>query len=280
MSYTEYLRRKAAAAPIIIDRTPKKVDASFYTSQQRMSSNRIFFTSTRVGAINNVNDPSSTPFGPRQPSGNVKISGGRIPDASIFTSYMGGIAIGNDSTSAGSPVRLVANSNNAGSISSCSPIAGPSPYIPGITTSYSANTVPQTASSFTNNTKHCKDMGMLEPHLNNELGPSLFVDNMRPSVPASNTCANGGAAPCKPVIHTHPVVSSYVSTPNRVPPTPMGPMLSTDIGRKVGAATPRIPYVESHHGNDLNVNPRRVAKKYQIPAGVRAHLRINDPVQH
>jgi hypothetical protein len=123
-------------------------------------------------------------------------------------------------------------------------------------------------------------MGMMEPHIDNELGPSLFVDNMRPSVPASNTCVNSAAAPCKPVIHTHPVVSAYPSFPNRAAPTPMGPMLSTDIGRKVGAAILRPAYVEKHHGNDLNVNPRRVPKKYQIPAGTPAHLKINDPVLH
>lgn len=274
MSYTEYLRRKAAAAPVIIDTTPKKVDASFYTSQQRMASNRIFFTSSRVGAINNVNDPSATPSRPVQSSGNMKANGGRVPDASTFTSYMGGIAIGSDSIGGSSSVRLLANSNSAGSISSCTPIAGPAPYIPGRSSSYSANTVPQTASSFTNNTKHCQDIGRLEPHIANELGPSLFVDNMRPSVPASNTCANGEAAPCRPVIHTHPAVTPYVSTANRAPPTPMGPMLSTDIRRKVGAATPRIPYVEKHHGNDGNVNPRRVPKKYQIPAGAPPHLRM------
>jgi hypothetical protein len=38
-----------------------------------------------------------------------------------------------------------------------------------------------------------------------------------------------------------------------------------------------LKYVEKHHGNDGNVNPRRVPTKYQIPAGAPAHLKINDP---
>lgn len=277
MSYTEYLRRKAAAAPVIIDTTPKKVDASFYTSQQRMAQNRIFYTSSRMGVVNNVSDPSSTPQGPKQPSGNVKANGGRIPDASTFTSYVGGLAIGDEAISGASPARLVANSSTSGSISACRTIPEPAPYIPGTTTAYGANTVPQTASSYTNNTKHCTDLGKLEPHIASELGPSLFVDNMRPAIPASNTCVNGEAAPCKPVIHTHPVIAPYPVFPNRPPPTPMGPRLSTDIGRKVGAAIANHKYVERHHGNDVNVNPRRVPTKYK-PSNGPAHLKINDPI--
>lgn len=271
------MRRKAAAAPVIIDTTPKKVDASFYTSQQRMVSNRVFYTSSRMGVINNVADPSSTPRGPNRPSGNIKANGGRIPDASTFTSYMGGVSIGNEIKRGLPPPRLVANSSDAGSISACRTILGPAPYIPGTTAAYSANTVPQTASSLTNNTKHCQDLGRVEPHIANELGPSLFVDNMRPAVPASNTCVNSAAAPCKPVIHTHPVIAPHPVFPNRKAPTPVGPQLSTDIGRKVGAALPKHKYIEKHHGNDGSVNPRRVPTKYK-PSNGPAHLKINDPI--
>ena len=48
---------------------------------------------------------------------------------------------------------------------------------------------------------------------------------------------------------------------------------------KAGAALRKIPYVEKHHGNDLNVNPKQPFVKYQIPANSPAHLRINDPTQ-
>lgn len=282
MSYTEYLRRKAAAAPVIIDTTPKKVDASFYTSQKRMAQNRIFYTSSRMGVVNNVQDPSSTPMGAKQPSGNVKANGGRIPDASTFTSFLGGVAIGEDGKTLPTSVRIIANSTDAASISACRTIDSPAPYIPGTTTTYAANTVPQTASSFTNHTTHCKDRGRLEPHTSNSTtdypGPSLFVDNMRRAAPPTTASASGTAGSCNPVVHAHPANTLRQGFPNRTPPTPMGPKLSTDIGRKVGAAIARHPYIEKHHGNDLGVNPRRVPTKYQIPANSPAHLKSNDPL--
>lgn len=276
MSYTEYLRRKAAAAPVIIDTTPKKVDASFYTSNKRMATTQTFFTSSRVGVVNNVADPSSTGTTGvvKRVEATRKANGGRVPDASSFTAYVGGTAIGDKTLAPAPSVRMIANSKSAGSISGCVTIPEPAPFRGG---TFAPNNVPMTASGYSNNTNHCKDLGRVEPHTANELGPSLFVDTMRPAVPPSNTCQNGAQTPCKPVIHTHPAITPYPTFPNRPAPTPMGPQLSTDIGRKVGAAIARKPYVEKHHGNDLNVNPRRIPRKYQIPAGAPAHLKINDP---
>lgn len=276
MSYTEYLRRKAASAPVIIDTTPKKVEASMYIANKRMATTQTFFTSSRVGVINNVADPSSTGTTGvlKSVQATIKPNGGRVPDASSFTSYVGGQAIGKEIKSGLPAPRLVANSNTSGSISGCVTIPEPAPFTGG---SFAPNNVPMTASGYSNNTKHCKDLGRVEPHNANELGPSLFVDTMRPAIPASNTCVNGAQAPCKRAIHTHPAIAPHPTFPNRPAPTPMGPKLSTDIGRKVGAAIARKPYVEKHHGNDLNVNPRRPASKYQIPVGAPAHLKINDP---
>ena len=276
MSYTEYLRRKAAAAPVIIDTTPRKVDASFYTSSKRMATTQTFFTSSRVGVVNNTSDPSitGTVVNTQRVQATRKANGGRVPDASSFTAYVGGSAIGRDVLSPQPSVRLLTNSNSAGSISKCVPIDEPKRFTGG---EFKANSVPMTASGFINNTTDCADLGRIEPHLANELGPSLFVDTMRPAAPVPNTaCASGAQVPCKPVIHTHPAVVPYPVFPNRRAPTPMGPVLSTDIGRKVGAAIARKPYVEKHHGNDGNVNPRRLARRYQIPAGAPAHLKIND----
>lgn len=277
MSYTEYLRRKAAASPVIIDTTPKKVDASFYTSSKRMATTQTFFTSSRVGVINNVADPSGTGTTSLQKSvrSTTKANGGRVPDASSFTAYVGGQAIGEEIRAGLPPARLTANSNSAGSISACVPLAEPAPFRGGV---FAPNNVSMNAGSgYLRNTKHCSEDGRPEPHIANELGPALFVDTMRPAVPGSNTCQNGEQTPCKHIIHTHPVAVPYVGTPNRKAPTPMGPQLSTDIGRKVGAAIARKPYVEKHHGNDGNVNPRRIPRKYQIPYGAPAHLKINDP---
>jgi hypothetical protein len=271
MSYAEYLRRKASAAPVIIDTTPKKVDASFFTSQQkRMANSQVFYTSTRVGVVNNVNDPSSTTHhGPNKPSGNIKISGGRVPDASMFTAYVGGQAIGNEVKAGLAPSRLVTNYSDAGSISACRAITGPTPFTGGL---FAANNVPMSAGSgYLNNTKHCDDTGRIEPHTANELGPPIFVDNMRPAAPAARSTDGS----CKYVDHTHPVVSAHTPPPNRAIPTHVIPARSTDIRRKVGAATPNLRYVEAHHGNAV-VN-RPVYGRYK-PSNAPARLKINDAV--
>ena len=280
MSYTEYLRRKAAAAPVIIDSTPRKVDASHYTTMARMKANSTFFTSSRVGVINNVQDPSRTGTrgGSKQVLSYTKTAGGRVPDASSYTSFLGGNAIREDIRADANPVtgRYLLNSNDTGSLSACTTIAAPAPFTGG---AFAANNVPMTGSDFLNNTKHCKDLGRVEPHTANELGPSLFVDTLRPAKPASNTCINGAAAPCKRIIHTHPVPQPRVSYQARPQYATVGPALSTDLGRKVGGAVPskHPKYAEKKHGNDLSLIRRAVPYKYQIPAGAPAHLKINDP---
>jgi hypothetical protein len=85
MSYAEFLRRKAAAAPKIIDTTVRS-DASTITMRRRLQANQEFFTSTRQGVINNVSDPSNTGTSTNnnRPSAVTKSAGGRIPDASMF----------------------------------------------------------------------------------------------------------------------------------------------------------------------------------------------------
>lgn len=271
MSYAEYLRRKASAAPVIIDTTPKKVDASFFTSQQkRMANSQVFYTSTRVGVVNNVNDPSSTTHrGPNKPSGNIKTSGGRVPDASMYTAFVGGQAIGQEIKSGLPPPRLVANSASAGSISPCTDIKGPIPFTGGV---FTARNVPMSAGSgYLNNTKHCDETGCIEPHIANELGPPIFVDTMRPAAPAAISTTGS----CKNVEHLHPDIAPHATFPNRAIPTHAIPLRSTDIGRKVGAATPNLSYVERHHGNPT-VN-RPVYGRFK-PSNAPAHLKINDPI--
>lgn len=131
MSYTEFLRRKAAAAPKIID-TTVRTDASTITMRRRLQANREFFTSTRQGVINNVSDPSNTGTNAlnKAPTVTTKLSGGRIPDASTFTAFVGGTALNNDGGVFQTARRLVANSNDAGSISPCVALDEPAPYLP------------------------------------------------------------------------------------------------------------------------------------------------------
>lgn len=286
MSYTDYMRRKAAAAAVVLDTTPRKVDASFYTSQARMAATRVFSTSSRVGVIGNPSDMSTTGTALRsvQPMETTKVSGGRVPDASSFTAFVGGTAYGNELLTPKPAARLLMNSNAAGSISACTTIAEPKPYIPGTTAVYTPNMVPQTAASFTNNTRHCGDLGRVEPHIASELGPPLFVDDTISvngvfGIGTGTKNSTALTSACPDAIHTHPAPRPRAIFPQRRPQNSYTTALSTDLGRKVGGLVPsdHLKYVERHHGNDLAVNPRRPARRFQIPAGTPAQLKINDP---
>lgn len=269
MSYTEFLRRKAAAAPKIIDTTVRS-DASTITMRRRLQANREFFTSTRQGVINNVADPSGTGTSSllKAPTVTTKLNGGRIPDASMFTAFVGGTAIGNDGGVFQTPQRYVANSNDAGSISACVPIAAP--------------VADKTASQITLEKQNCRQPST-EPHVQNELGGPLFVDDTIRLKHLSGCCV--GNNEIGQAIHTHPTDvphNQYQARPLKGRGgIPVFTVAKPDDARKVGDFNPRkIPYVEKHHGNDLNVNPRRVPVKYQIPAGSPAQLKINDPYHY
>jgi len=281
MSYTEYLRRKAAAAPKIIDTTVRS-DASTITMRRRLQANREFFTSTRQGVINNVSDPSGTGTTSvlKAATATTKLNGGRIPDASMFTSFIGGSAINNDGGVFQTPQRYVANSNDAGSISACVAIPEPIPYTG--TGAYTSNMVPQNASQRAMTLESCIQPST-EPHVQNELGGPLFVDDTIRLKNLTSCCVDNN--PINQAIHTHPADvphNDYQARPLKGNGgIPVFTVSSPDDARKVGDRNPRnIPYVEKHHGNDLNVNPRRVPTKYQIPNGSPAHLKINDPVHY
>jgi len=215
-------------------------------------------------------------------STSYKKATGRPAAASDFTQYTGGQAIGRDVQGPQAPAgKLVFNSNSTGSLSACRTVGEPAPFTGG---AFAPNNVPMTGSGFLNNTKHCKDLGMVEPHVANELGRSLAVLNLRTYVPPPNTdsCVSGIPYPCQRANHTHPADAPHKQPANRNPALTgvqrFVSVASPDQVRKVGNFNPRRPaYVEKHHGNDLSVNPRRVPTKFQIPAGAPAHLKINDP---
>lgn len=131
MSYTEYLRRKAAAAPKIVD-TTVRTDASTMTMRLRLAANNEFALGLRQGVINNVSDPSQTGTTSYSKAAQMttKISGGRIPDASLFTSFVGGQAIDRDGGPFQKPQRYTLNSNTAGSLSSCALVDEPAVALP------------------------------------------------------------------------------------------------------------------------------------------------------
>jgi hypothetical protein len=278
MSYTEFLRRKAAAAPKIIDTTVRS-DASTITMRRRLQANQGFFTSARQGVINNVSDPSGTgtTSNLKVVTATMKSSGGRIPDASMFTAFVGSTAIGNDGGVFQTAQRYVANSNDAGSISACVAIPEPVPYSG--TGAYTANMVPQNASNRTNTLENCRQPST-EPHIQSELGGPVFVDDTITLKHLTSCCVNNNDI--AQAIHIHPSNvphNNYQARPLKGNGgIPVFTISTADDARKVGDRNPRkLPYVEKHHGNDLNVNPRRVPIRYQIPAGSPAHLKINDP---
>jgi len=281
MSYTEYLRRKAAAAPVIIDPSPRKVEASQFTSMTRMKANSTFFTSTRVGVINNVMDPSSNKI--KQVLSYTKTAGGKIPDSSHYTSFLGGNAIREEILADKNPPgKFLLNSNDATSLSACTTISGPAPFTGG---QFAANNVPMTGSGFLNNTKHCQDLGRVEPHIATELGPSLFVDNtIRDPVYMAKLTTQSNPTVCPPANHTHPADKPHNQYQARPKYAEKGiPNGSKDMPYVIGNVVPskHLKYVERKHGNDLMtmVNGRKpVPTKFQIPAGTPAHLKINDPI--
>jgi hypothetical protein len=131
MSYTEYLRRKAVSSPKIID-TTVRTDASTITMRRRLAANTEFAIGSRQGVINNVFDPSQTGTSTNTKAalGVTKVSGGRIPDASLFTSYLGGQSIDNYNGIFQKPQRYTLNSNTAGSLSGCCIVDEPAPALP------------------------------------------------------------------------------------------------------------------------------------------------------
>lgn len=449
MSYTEYMRRKAAAAPKIIDTTIRS-DASTITMRRRLQANSEFFTSSRQGVINNVSDPSGTGTTSLTKATTVttKLNGGRIPDASLYTAFVGGTAINNDGGVFQTPRRVLTNSNDAGSISPCVTLDEPAPYltqgtlvtttdtsinqlsasgttltigyspytIPGrnksvapktggtivvsgarstitltgftntagtvvatttstagiqngtvvtitggtasagnlgifvvtsfvantsityanasgvtevrvatatftspnngtysivsvvsptqvtvtnanaitdvglngtatislyATGAYSSNTVPRLASNAIRDREFCTQPST-EPHIQNELGGSLFVDDTIRLKHLTSCSVNNNDI--GQAIHTHPANiphNDYQARPVKGQGgIPVFTISTADDARKVGSYNfprNRHVYVEKHHGNDLNVNPRQLIKKYQIPDGSPAHLKINEP---
>jgi hypothetical protein len=280
MSYTEYLRRKAAAAPKVIDTTVRS-DASTITMRRRLQANREFFISSRQGVINNVSDPSGTGTSSllKSPSVTTKVNGGYIPDASTFTAFVGGTAINNDGGVFQPARRLIANSNSADSISLCVAIPEPTPYTGSGT--YTANMVPQNAGQRAMTLESCRQPST-EPHIQSELSGPLFVDDTIRLKNLTSCCVNNNDI--AQAIHTHPADvphNDYQARPLKGNGgIPVFTVSSPDDARKVGNYNfprNRHAYVERHHGNDLNVNPRRVPTKYQIPDNPPAQLKINDP---
>lgn len=240
MSYTEYLRRKAAGNPVIIDRRTN-TDASMFTLRQRHLASRVFPTSDRIGVINNTVDVNTHPQKAVQ---SYTKATGRVPDASFYTSH------------AGTWQKELTEGKIT--INTCGvPVLGPAP---------------KSASDFTRQAVNCCS----QPHNANELGPARFVDNTIRLKNLSECCDNN----ITKANHTHPEPTPYASWSPRPDKgaggIPVFKVSSPSDARKVGDFNPRkLRYIEKHHGNDLNVNPRKYPGPFKPNTGI-PHLKIND----
>jgi hypothetical protein len=283
MSYTEYLSRKKAAAAVILDTRPK-MDASTYTRHQRVvaAGNRYAPTKSVVGNIHDMRTSAGRDNNGVKAGVQVTLEtgqGGRVPDGSTFSDYAAGRAAEMDYKTGPPLGKVLMNSTASGSLSGCSIIPGP--------------VASKNASSNTTDIMACRER-QGEPHIG-AISPPLFVDNTisvngvfgsgmgDKGVPKKS---DGNPVPdfqCPRVVHDHPATiprAGWSARPSKGSGGLFNPVVpSQDHPYKAGALVPsdHLKYVEKHHGNDFNVNPRRYPKTpYQIPAGTVAHLRIND----
>jgi hypothetical protein len=289
MSYTEYMNRKKAAAPVILDVRPK-MDASTFTRHQRVTASANVYAPTKsvVGNINEMRTSMGRDNNSVKAGVQVTVAtgqGGRVPDGSTFSDYKAGVAADMDYRNG--PIIGRVTMNVSGGLTGCIVIPEPTPA-----------KVAKTASQLTRDRLACYER-QGEPHTDPntplERGVTQFVDDTislntgtfrigtgnhkttGSTVQSSNSVTNG----CPSAIHSYPAIApraSWNPRPTKGAGGLVVPSLTpVDHQRKVGAAIARPKYVESHHGNDFNVNPRRVPTRFHIPAGAPAHLKINDP---
>jgi hypothetical protein len=296
MSYTEFLRSKKAAAINVIN-TKKPQDASDITTQTRLGASRVFALNNAQtkGVISHPIDFSLEPT--RQTQSFYKNGGsGRKPgNASDFTAYVGGQAIGNDVQS-GLPAARVTQTP-AFSLTSAD--------------------VPQSASDFVRQYEGCKK-AFGQPHNANTVTPPVFVDDTirnlvrdpivciphnvnqagcnnfrganhgvkaetafplfpnRPSQGGGQNAIQGNLEPGKEAGAYGGVTIAHVKS--NIPVQSIRTTSGVNSNYKVGAATPHIRTVPDHHGNDLGVNPQRVPTPYVNVARQPPQKKANLPV--
>jgi hypothetical protein len=284
MSYTEFLRSKKASAVNVIN-TKKPKDASDITTQTRLGASRVFaLKTTQVkGVINYPPDFSLEPTRQTQSFYKDGGSGRKTGNASDFTAYVGGQAIGNDVQSGLPSARIT--------------------QTPAF--SLTSTNVPQSASDFTRKTQGCKD-ALGEQHAADSLTPSKFVDDTirnlgdpalcttraairsvksvnsfplvptRPSQGGGQNALQGNLEPGKEAGAYGGVTIAHVKS--NIPVQSIRTTSGVNSNYKVGAASPHIRTVPDHHGNDLGVNPRPVPTPYVNVARQPPQKKANLPV--
>ena len=265
MSYTEYLRRKDAASTKVVS-TRKPTDASMYITQVRMAAAQDFGAAgSRVGVVNSGDYSTMAPL--HQVLSYQKVSGGRTPDASFFTTYRGGQAIGGEVLTGPQAPQL--------SLTPCYTIT---PTVPS-----------QNASDFVRKTQGCK-VALGQPHAAATVDRPKFVDNTIRNLGDPALCIvpvpNHSVKVDMPYRTRHPARPSvgggqYADKGNLAPGKDLG-ALGGNPNYKPGAALrrPQNFQIFKEDGNVGTTSFKQAPTKYQIPANTPVHLRINDPVAH
>jgi len=262
MSYKEYLRRKDAAAIKILD-TRENTDASMHTTKVRMSSSTVFpITGGQVGVVNTPYDSNMAPL--HKVMSYQKKTGGSVMDASTFAAFRGSQAIGGYIQAGIKP--------NTVSIAPCCVDIVPT-------------VAPQSASDFMRRTQGINE-SCGEPHDRSTVTPNVFVDDTIRNLGNPALCtpppANHTAPDQVPHLLYSPrpsVAGGQYADPGNLEPGKELGALGGNPHYKAGGALRKIPYVEKHHGNDLNVNPARNITPYVPSARAPGHLKINQPIR-
>ena len=235
MSYTEYMRRKAATLPRIIS-TTYQADAGEYIRKKRIESSTVF---KQKAVVLQAYSPDVVGTRAVVQTSQVK-QGGQIADSSTYSEYVGSRATLNPSVEKHG--KLVQNEV----CSTGCQIAAPKAAL--------------SAGDWTK--KQCCAVELptqFQMHTTLDQNPTVCLH---------------------PANHTHPTAIPVHGV------QPVGKRehfvqdLTSKEVRKRGAALRNVPYVEKHHGNDLNTHSKPLFRKYKIPANTPAQLKINDAVQY
>jgi len=240
-----------AAAPKILN-TLKPLEASDITTKKRLAASRFF--NVNGADLGTMREDSVLETSKGKASLSHQKQTGRPKDSSDFTAYRGAVGINNDA--AYRRGELIANSSDPRSISACITIPTTAPT--------------KDASTITRERLLCHD---LKPpvHTTGQVAGPVFVDNTV-RIPQVNPR-------CCPLLANHDVkaiVPFQRTTQGPTKFTTINEEYSAEPPYKVGALIARPKYIEKHHGNDLNVNPKRPFVRYQPAQGLPVR-RIDAP---
>jgi hypothetical protein len=320
MSYTEYMRRKAAGQPVVVNNQKLRTASELTQERRLLAASSFRLDGSGEGTMRGDISLTGTAVNQTAPVSFVKKTG-RPASASDFTAYVGsrslqpGNTFANGQTqNAGKNVQPAACTVNSGV-----QIKEPEPYITGTTGAVKAQTVARSGSDFIRERLACQE-AQGQRHIASEVSMTPvfkddtirypYMDKQYLAGLSQINSTNPGFAPCAPNV-SFPAVNNNVAraitpvatyqmrnakaqipvfnVPSQDYPVSRAPALPNCFTGKNttgvysrGGIRPQdaTRYVERHHGNDLStmVNGRKpVPKKYQIPAGTPAQLKINMP---